>query len=187
MNLYKKKHFACVNFIIACLPRLKHNKESSTWSKQQNHANLELLRLRSMFSKRHDVGFFLQSVHICLCKRLLHEKNFRKALWCVIPWLNLVDETPSVLLPPKYLVRAYTMSDFSLNMACGQGMELNRVLSESLKGKLCATYPRLKKIQLKFYVEKPCHFCFLPSLKWKKKSFQKRSFILFGRYGQVLP
>lgn len=71
----------------------------------------------------------------------VYESAYAKAFWIkqILGRLSneryptyLIGEA-SVLLPPRYWVQVYGMLDLPLNMACGQGVELNRVSLESLK------------------------------------------------------
>lgn len=131
-----------------------------------------------MFNKRHDVGFlfFLPSVHTYSCKRILHKKNFRKALWQVTPSLDLVEETS---LQSIYLWAWLVGKEWSSTESCPSLWK---------EGKTCTTCLRLNKVQLKFH--QSCGeilsfllYCFN---EIEKKSFEKQSFILFGRCRQVL-
>lgn len=94
-----------------------------------------------MFNKRHDVGFlfFLPSVHTCSCKRILHKKNFRKALWQVTPSLDLVEETS---LQSIYLWAWLVGKEWSSRESCPSLWK---------EGKTCTTCLRLNKVQLKFH------------------------------------
>lgn len=92
------------------------------WSGQQIHANLDLLRLPNVFTKRHDMGFFF---FLAKCTYLLMQKEFCiKSISGRLSDGWHLDLTRLKRLPLKYL---------SLSVACGQGMELDRVLSKSLK------------------------------------------------------
>lgn len=150
------------------------------WSGQQIHANLDLLRLPNIFTKRHDMGFFFFFGQVYIptyAKRILHKKHFRKALWWVTPWLNSFEETPSEVFISE----------------CGlwarNGAWQSPVQISERKGSPAPLIFHSTKCSSSFIkaVGKSCRF-FIASTKWKKKkSSEKQSFILFGRYGQLLP
>lgn len=134
----------------------------SEWSSQQIHRNFDLLRLPSMFNKRHDVGFF------CF-------------LFCQVYIRTYAKE--------------FCIKRISGRLSDGWHLDLTQLKRAWLVGKKwssaesCASLWKKLECSSSFIkaVGKSCHFCFIASMKWKKKSFEKQSFILFGRYGQVLP
>lgn len=126
-------------------------------------------------------GWFLQHVHLCLCKRILHKINFRKTLWWVIPWHNWVDEKPLCFAASKVFYASYSMLDFSLKMACGQRMKLRRVPPESLKGEETLHHPSLTQENtaevLSDLSGKPVILAFLIPLNGEKKNLCKSNYL----------
>lgn len=116
-----------------------------------------------MFRK---VGDFLQSVYTCLSKRILHEKNFRKVLWCVIPWPSLFDETALVCCLQSIWCQCTACWTYLWTCLVHKGWSpTGSHLKLWKKAALCTTCLLLNKMQLKVW-GRSCNFCCLISLNW---------------------
>lgn len=91
---------------------------------------------------------------------------------------------------PLWSTYLYYSIYLSLSVACGQGMELDRVLSKSLRERGNPAPPIFHSTSAPQVSSKlwgnPVVSALLLQWNEKKKSFEKQSFILFGRWGQVL-